>query len=65
MTKTYKKTSEPCSHNTIVDALHRIYQDFSKQEKRVADVILDALYARADAAMYLAKRQGKNQIVLG
>jgi len=42
VTKTYKKTSEPCSHNTIVDALHRIYQDFSKQEKRVADVILDA-----------------------
>jgi diguanylate cyclase (GGDEF)-like protein/PAS domain S-box-containing protein len=29
------------------------------------DVSLDALYARADAAMYLAKRQGKNQIVLG
>ncbi len=32
---------------------------------RAADVNLDALYARADAAMYLAKRQGKNQIVLG
>ncbi|MGG2399431.1 GGDEF domain-containing protein [Pseudomonas sp. SH1-B] len=30
-----------------------------------ADVSLDALYARADAAMYLAKRQGKNQIVVG
>jgi len=29
------------------------------------DVSLDALYARADAAMYMAKRQGKNQIVLG
>jgi diguanylate cyclase (GGDEF)-like protein/PAS domain S-box-containing protein len=29
------------------------------------DVSLDALYARADAAMYVAKRQGKNQIVLG
>ena len=29
------------------------------------DVSLDALYARADASMYLAKRQGKNQIVLG
>lgn len=29
------------------------------------DVSLDALYARAGAAMYLAKRQGKNQIVLG
>lgn len=31
----------------------------------VTDVSLDALYARADAAMYMAKRQGKNQIVLG
>lgn len=30
-----------------------------------ADANLEALYARADAAMYLAKRQGKNQIVLG
>lgn len=30
-----------------------------------ADANLDALYARADAAMYLAKRQGKNQIVVG
>ena len=30
-----------------------------------ADASLDALYARADAAMYLAKRQGKNQIVVG
>ena len=29
------------------------------------DVSVDALYARADAAMYVAKRQGKNQIVLG
>lgn len=29
------------------------------------DVSLDALYARADAAMYMAKRRGKNQIVLG
>ena len=29
------------------------------------DANLDALYARADAAMYVAKRQGKNQIVLG
>ena len=29
------------------------------------DVSLDALYARADTAMYMAKRQGKNQIVLG
>jgi GGDEF domain-containing protein len=27
------------------------------------DVALDSLYARADAAMYQAKRQGKNQIV--
>ncbi|NAT44428.1 diguanylate cyclase, partial [Pseudomonas syringae pv. actinidiae] len=25
---------------------------------------LEALYGRADAAMYQAKRQGKNQIVL-
>ena len=32
---------------------------------RATDVSLDALYARADAAMYVAKRQGKNQIVLG
>ncbi|RMH83397.1 diguanylate cyclase [Pseudomonas sp. AOB-7] len=32
---------------------------------RAADANLEALYARADAAMYLAKRQGKNQIVLG
>ncbi|KIY39649.1 diguanylate cyclase [Pseudomonas sp. 10-1B] len=29
------------------------------------DVALDSLYARADAAMYRAKRQGKNQIVRG
>ena len=29
------------------------------------DVTLDSLYARADAAMYQAKRQGKNQIVCG
>ena len=29
------------------------------------DLSLDALFARADAAMYVAKRQGKNQIVLG
>ena len=29
------------------------------------DVTLDSLYARADAAMYRAKRQGKNQIVRG
>ena len=29
------------------------------------DATLDALYARADAAMYAAKRQGKNQIVVG
>ncbi|POR63877.1 hypothetical protein BKM27_26490 [Pseudomonas syringae pv. syringae] len=28
------------------------------------DTSLEALYARADAAMYQAKRQGKNQIVL-
>jgi diguanylate cyclase (GGDEF)-like protein/PAS domain S-box-containing protein len=28
------------------------------------DLSLDALFARADAAMYQAKRQGKNQIVL-
>jgi len=27
--------------------------------------LLDDLFARADAAMYQAKRQGKNQIVLG
>ena len=32
---------------------------------RAADASLEALYARADAAMYLAKRQGKNQIALG
>lgn len=31
---------------------------------RSNDATLDALYARADAAMYQAKRQGKNQIVL-
>ena len=30
-----------------------------------SDQSLDALFARADAAMYLAKRQGKNQIVRG
>ena len=29
------------------------------------DASLDSLFARADAAMYKAKRQGKNQIVLG
>lgn len=29
------------------------------------DLSLDALFARADAAMYVAKRQGKNQIVVG
>lgn len=29
------------------------------------DATLDALYARADVAMYAAKRQGKNQIVVG
>ncbi|MGA3683892.1 GGDEF domain-containing protein, partial [Pseudomonas graminis] len=28
------------------------------------DQSLEALYARSDAAMYHAKRQGKNQIVL-
>lgn len=32
---------------------------------RATDASLDGLYARADAAMYTAKRQGKNQIVLG
>lgn len=32
---------------------------------RAADASLEAIYARADAAMYLAKRQGKNQIALG
>ena len=31
---------------------------------RVEDLTLDALYTRADAAMYRAKRQGKNQIVV-
>lgn len=31
---------------------------------RPEDTSLDALYARADAAMYQAKRQGKNQIVV-
>jgi len=31
---------------------------------RSTDTSLDALYARADAAMYQAKRQGKNQIVV-
>ncbi|MET1079833.1 MAG: sensor domain-containing diguanylate cyclase [Pseudomonas sp.] len=30
-----------------------------------SDASLDSLFARADAAMYQAKRQGKNQIVLG
>lgn len=30
-----------------------------------SDETLDSLFARADAAMYQAKRQGKNQIVLG
>lgn len=29
------------------------------------DEVLDNLFARADAAMYEAKRKGKNQIVLG
>ncbi len=29
------------------------------------DETLDSLFARADAAMYRAKRQGKNQIVRG
>ncbi len=38
-----------------MDTLHRIYQDFSKQEKRVADVILDApgelgLYSASELA---------------
>lgn len=32
---------------------------------RPGDANLEALYARADAAMYQAKRQGKNQIVIG
>lgn len=32
---------------------------------RADDSSLDALFARADAAMYQAKRQGKKQIVLG
>ncbi|WP_159970660.1 sensor domain-containing diguanylate cyclase [Pseudomonas sp. 8Z] len=32
---------------------------------RPGDASLEALYARADAAMYQAKRQGKNQIVIG
>ena len=32
---------------------------------RTGDANLEALYARADAAMYQAKRQGKNQIVIG
>lgn len=32
---------------------------------RAPDASLDALFARADAAMYQAKRQGKDQIVLG
>lgn len=55
MTKTHNKTSEPSSNNTIVETLHRIYQDFSKQEKRVADVILDApgelgLYSASELA---------------
>lgn len=55
MTKNYNKTSEPSSNNTIVETLHRIYQDFSKQEKRVADVILDApgelgLYSASELA---------------
>ena len=31
---------------------------------RPEDASLDALYARADAAMYRAKRQGKNQVVV-
>ena len=30
-----------------------------------ADEVLDSLFGRADAAMYQAKRQGKNQIVMG
>ena len=34
-------------------------------ELRPDDEILGSLYARADAAMYQAKRQGKNQIVFG
>lgn len=55
MTKNYNKTSEPSANNTIVETLHRIYQDFSKQEKRVADVILDApgelgLYSASELA---------------
>ena len=55
MTKNHNKTSEPSSNNTIVETLHRIYQDFSKQEKRVADVILDApgelgLYSASELA---------------
>ena len=55
MTKNHNKTSEPSSNNTIVETLHRIYKDFSKQEKRVADVILDApgelgLYSASELA---------------
>jgi DNA-binding MurR/RpiR family transcriptional regulator len=55
VTKNYNKTSEPSANNTIVETLHRIYQDFSKQEKRVADVILDApgelgLYSASELA---------------
>jgi len=55
VTKSHKKTSKTSSNNTIVDTLHRIYQDFSKQEKRVADIILDApgelgLYSASELA---------------
>lgn len=32
---------------------------------KAADADLSALFARADAAMYSAKRQGKNQVVVG
>jgi len=55
VTKSHKKTSKTSSNTTIVDTLHRIYQDFSKQEKRVADIILDApgelgLYSASELA---------------
>ena len=55
VTKNKKKAGGPSSHSVIVDTLHRIYQDFSRQEKRVADVILDApgelgLYSASELA---------------